>query len=553
MPIFKSQKLMLSLMALSVFIILLLFGYVRNGSTIIDLPTYHALLESGAIKKAIVEENEVVLYSTHEQYVIIKDGIDVAELLKKVPIEVHKRNPIMEDLMLVGVMGSLLFILLLFARKKRAEELQKEQEANQKALASYDPFMSSIIRPVRAQVSFKDVAGIQDVKEELEEVVDFLKNPAVYKRYGIRLPKGVLLVGPPGVGKTMIAKAVAGEASVPFFYQSGATFVQIYVGMGAKRVKELFSQAKAHAPSIIFIDEIDAVGRARGGTRNDEREATLNQLLTEMDGFEDSSGVIVIAATNKIDIIDEALLRSGRFDRRIFISLPDKNDRLEILKTYLKNKPSDVDVEALATMSVGFSGAALATFVNEAAINALRRHAEIIELQDFIAVRQKVLMGKKKVLSFSDDEKKIQAYYQAAKALCAYWFEIEFDKISIVNDRIKDMDREIESKTQMQSKIKVYLAGMVAMKLKYNEKFTNATEDINRATQIAKEMVEQYAMGEKLLPYESDILLILENAHTELEHFLEGMNAPLEKIAQELYEQESISRTRLKAIIDAIL
>ncbi len=553
MPIFKSQKLMLSLMALSVFIILLLFGYVRNGSTIIDLPTYHALLESGAIKKATVEENEVILYSTHEQYVIIKDGIDVAALLKKVPIEVHKRNPIMEDLMLVGVMGSLLFILLLFARKKRAEELQKEQESNQKALASYDPFMSSIIRPVRAQVSFKDVAGIQDVKEELEEVVDFLKNPAVYKRYGIRLPKGVLLVGPPGVGKTMIAKAVAGEASVPFFYQSGATFVQIYVGMGAKRVKELFSQAKAHAPSIIFIDEIDAVGRARGGTRNDEREATLNQLLTEMDGFEDSSGVIVIAATNKIDIIDEALLRSGRFDRRIFISLPDKNDRLEILKTYLKNKPADVDVEALATMSVGFSGAALATFVNEAAINALRRNAQSIELQDFIAVRQKVLMGKKKVLSFSDEEKKIQAYYQAAKALCAYWFEIEFDKISIVNDRIKDMDREIESKTQMQSKIKVYLAGMVAMKLKYNEKFTNATEDINRATQIAKEMVELYAMGEKLLPYESDILMILENAHTELERFLEGMTTPLEKIAQELYEQESISRTRLKAIIDDIL
>ena len=553
MHIFKSQKLMLSLMALSVFVILLLFGYVREGSSVIDLPTYHALLESGAIKKAKVEENEVVLYSNDEQYVIIKDGIDVAELLKKVPIEVHRSNPIVEDLILVGVMGSILFILLLVARKKRSEDLQKEQEANQKAMASYDPFMSSVIRPVRAQVSFKDVAGIQDVKEELEEVVDFLKNPAKYKRYGIRLPKGVLLVGPPGVGKTMIAKAVAGEASVPFFYQSGATFVQIYVGMGAKRVKELFSQAKAHAPSIIFIDEIDAVGRARGGARNDEREATLNQLLTEMDGFEDSSGVIVIAATNKIDIIDEALLRSGRFDRRIFISLPDKNDRLDILKTYLNNKPYEVNIDELATMSVGFSGAALATFVNEAAINALRRNAEIIELQDFIAVRQKVLMGKKKVLSFSDDEKKIQAYYQAAKALCAYWFEIEFDKISIVNDRIKDMDREIESKTQMQSKIKVYLAGMVAMKLKYNEKFTNATEDINRATQIAKEMVELYAMGEKLLPYENDILQILENAHSELERFLENMNTPLEKIAHELCEHESISRTRLKEIIDDIL
>ncbi|MFW9620229.1 MAG: AAA family ATPase [Sulfurospirillum sp.] len=553
MHIFKSQKLMLSLMALSIFIVLLAFGYVRDSAKIIDLPTYHALLESGGIKKAKVEDNEVWLYGLKDEFVIIKDGIDIGELLKKVPIEVKKSNPIFEDLIILGMLGSLLFALLIYARKKRAEDLKKEQDNNQKAYASYDPFMSSIIRPVRAQVSFRDVAGIKDVKEELEEIVDFLKNPARYKRYGITLPKGVLLVGPPGVGKTMIAKAVAGEASVPFFYQSGATFVQIYVGMGAKRVKELFSQAKAHAPSIIFIDEIDAVGRARGGMRNDERESTLNQLLTEMDGFEDSSGVIVIAATNKIDIIDEALLRSGRFDRRIFIPLPDKNDRLEILKTYMRNKPTEVDLNELANMSVGFSGAALATFVNEAAINALRRGSTILELGDFVAVRQKVLMGKKKVLSFSDEEKKIQALYQAAKALCAYWFEIDFDKITIVNDRLKDMDREIESKTQMLSKIKVYLAGMVATKLAYNEKFTNATEDLSRATAIAKEMVEVYGMGEKLIPYESDILLILENAHKELEHFLEGMNTVLEKVSHELYTIESISKVRLKAIIDEVL
>lgn len=553
MHIFKSQKLMLSLMALSIFIVLLAFGYVRDSAKIIDLPTYHALLESGGIKKAKVEDNEVWLYGLKDEFVIIKDGIDIGELLKKVPIEVKKSNPIFEDLIILGMLGSLLFALLIYARKKHAEDLKKEQDNNQKAYASYDPFMSSIIRPVRAQVSFRDVAGIKDVKEELEEIVDFLKNPARYKRYGITLPKGVLLVGPPGVGKTMIAKAVAGEASVPFFYQSGATFVQIYVGMGAKRVKELFSQAKAHAPSIIFIDEIDAVGRARGGMRNDERESTLNQLLTEMDGFEDSSGVIVIAATNKIDIIDEALLRSGRFDRRIFIPLPDKNDRLEILKTYMRNKPTEVDLNELANMSVGFSGAALATFVNEAAINALRRGSTILELGDFVAVRQKVLMGKKKVLSFSDEEKKIQALYQAAKALCAYWFEIDFDKITIVNDRLKDMDREIESKTQMLSKIKVYLAGMVATKLAYNEKFTNATEDLSRATAIAKEMVEVYGMGEKLIPYESDILLILENAHKELEHFLEGMNTVLEKVSHELYTIESISKVRLKAIIDEVL
>jgi len=553
MRIFKSQKLMLATMALSIFAVLLAFGYLRISPKIIDLPTYHALLDSGSIKKAKVEENEVFLYGLNDQFVIIKDGIDIGALLKKVPIEVQRSNPFFEDLIILGMLGSLLFALLFYARKKRAEDAKKEQETNQKAYASYDPFMSSIIRPVKAQVSFRDVAGIKDVKEELEEIVDFLKNPARYKRYGITLPKGVLLVGPPGVGKTMIAKAVAGEASVPFFYQSGATFVQIYVGMGAKRVKELFSQAKAHAPSIIFIDEIDAVGRARGGMRNDERESTLNQLLTEMDGFEDSSGVIVIAATNKIDIIDEALLRSGRFDRRIFIPLPDKNDRLEIIKTYMRNKPTEVDLNELANMSVGFSGAALATFVNEAAINALRRGSTILELSDFIAVRQKVLMGKKKVLSFSDEEKKIQSLYQAAKALCAYWFEIDFDKITIVNDRLKDIDSEIESKTQMLSKIKVYLAGMVATKLAYNEKFTNATEDLERATTIAKEMVEVYGMGEKLIPYDNDVLIILENAQKELEHFLEGMNTVLEKISQELYSVESISKVRLKAIIDEVL
>ena len=543
---------MLAVMAFALLTILMLFGYLRIGASTIDLPTYHALLNSGTLQKAVVDENEVTLVSSNARYVIIKDGIDISELLKKVPIEVHKSNPLMQDLILLGVLISAMAVLLLYARKKRATELAKEQELSQKAYA-FDPFGASVIRPVRSATTFKDVAGIHDVKEELEEIVDFLKHPLKYKRYGITLPKGVLLVGPPGVGKTMIAKAVAGEASVPFFYQSGATFVQIYVGMGAKRVKELFSQAKAHAPSIIFIDEIDAVGRSRGGMRNDERESTLNQLLTEMDGFEDSSGVIVIAATNKIDIIDEALLRSGRFDRRIFISLPDKHDRCEILKAYLHNKPSDVNIEELANMSVGFSGAALATLVNEAAINALRRNALVIELSDFMAVRQKVLIGKTKVLSFSEDEKKIQALYQSAKALSAYWFEIDFDKITIVSDRLKEIDREIESKTQMLSKIKVYLSGSAATKLVYNEKFSNATEDLNRAIEIAKQMVEVYGMGEKMLPHENDIVSLLENAQKEIENFLEGMSSSLEAISKELMETESISKARIKELLHEIL
>ena len=552
MQLFKSKKLMLSLMAISIITTLLAFGYLRIAPKIIDLPTYHALLKSGIITKAKVDNNEVILYAHNESYAIIKDGIDIQALLNAVPIEVEKENPFVADLMALGILFAALIGFFAYARKKRSEDAKKENDASQKAYA-FDPFMSSIIRPVRANVSFKDVAGIKDVKEELEEIVDFLKHPIKYKKYGITLPRGVLLVGPPGVGKTMIAKAVAGEASVPFFYQSGATFVQIYVGMGAKRVRELFSQAKANAPSIIFIDEIDAVGKARGGMRNDERESTLNQLLTEMDGFEDSSGVIVIAATNKIDIIDEALLRSGRFDRRIFIPLPDKNDRMEILKSYLKNKPTMTNVEELANMSVGFSGAALATFVNEAAINALRRESIYLELQDFVAVRQKVLMGKKKMLIFSDEEKEIQSLYQAAKALCAYWFEIDFDKITIVNDRLKDVDREIESKTQMLSKVKVYLAGSAATKLKYNEKFSNATEDLLRATEIAKQMVEVYGMGEKIIPNDNDVIIILENSYKEIEKFLEGMNAILEQIAKELNDKESITKTRLKEMVDALL
>jgi len=543
---------MLSLMAFTFLVLFFLFGLMRVDAKIIDLRTYYALLESGTLTKAVVEENEVTLFAPNERYIIIKDGIDIQILLSKVPIEVKTHNPIMQDLILLGALLASLSLLLFYARKRRAQELQKESEKEQKAYA-FDPFGASIIHPVRSRTTFKDVAGIHDVKEELEEIVDFLKNPLKYKRYGITLPRGVLLIGPPGVGKTMIAKAVAGEASVPFFYQSGATFVQIYVGMGAKRVKELFSQAKANAPSIIFIDEIDAVGRARGGMRNDEREATLNQLLTEMDGFEDNTGVIVIAATNKIEIIDEALLRSGRFDRRVFISLPDKNDRQEILKAYMHTKPTTVNIEELATMSVGFSGAALATLVNEAAINALRRGAQTIELSDFMAVRQKVLMGKKKVLSFSDEEKKIQALYQAAKALSAYWFDIDFDKITIVNDRLKDMDREIESKTQMLSKIKVYLSGSGATKLAYHEKFSNATEDLSRAIEIAKTMVEDYGMGEKMVPHEGDVVLILENAQKEIEHFLEGMGQALERIAHELIDKESITKSRVKEIMDEIL
>ncbi|DAB31541.1 MAG TPA: AAA family ATPase [Sulfurospirillum sp. UBA11407] len=548
----KSRRILVGSIAFCIVIGLLLFGYLRGEAKIINLQTYEMLLESGAIKKAVIQNNEVILYATNNRYIIVKDGIDLQKLLTHVPIEVKSENPLLADLVVTFILIGALFGLLVYARKRRQEEYVREEELRKSANMAYDPFAKSVIKASTTRYKFSDIAGIESVKEELQEVVDFLKNPLKYRKFGINLPKGVLLVGPPGVGKTMIAKAVAGEAEVPFFYQSGASFVQIYVGMGAKRVRELFSYAKANAPSIIFIDEIDAVGKARGGMRNDERESTLNELLTQMDGFEENSGVIVVGATNKIDVIDEALLRSGRFDRRIFIPMPDFEDRVKILEIYLREKPFEADIKEVARMSVGFSGAGLATLVNEAAINALREGRELISLDDFRQVKQKVLVGKRKSLNFSDEEKKIQATYQGAKALSAYWFEVDFDKITIVNDRLKDVDLEIESKSQMLAKIKVYLAGMCATKLLYNESFSNSHEDLSRAREIAKNMVELYGMGEALVPSNDDVLHILDEARKEVEKFLEGMEKPLMKVSLKLFEKESITKSELKEMVDEL-
>lgn len=545
------KKLIIALSATAILAILLLFVFLRNQPQSIDLALYQNLLKTGSIQKALIQKDEILLDSYGQRYTIIKDGISLNELLKEVPIEVEKEYPILQEFMFILVLILVLVFLFIFSKKQRENEIRKQNQESKKQAFEIENLVSSTITPAISGLSFKDVAGIKDVKEELSEIVDFLKFPSKYKHYGIKLPRGVLMVGPPGVGKTMVAKAVAGEANVPFFYQSGASFVQIYVGMGAKRVRELFSKAKAYAPSIIFIDEIDAVGKARGGLRNDEREATLNQLLTEMDGFEDNSGVIVIAATNRMEMCDEALLRSGRFDRRIFLSLPDFKDRIEILKTYIKNKPisESVRLEEIAKMSVGFSGAALNTFVNEAAINALRRKSELIEIDDFINVREKVLLGKRKVLSFSEEEKQIQALYQASKALCAYWFEVDFDKITILSDRLKETDKEIESKSRLLAKIKVHLAGMVALKMHYKESFSNASNDLNRAREIAQTMVQEYGMGESLVPTQNDISSILKEALEDVQKFLEGMKEPLKLISQKLIEEESISKSELKEAI----
>jgi len=468
---------------------------------------------------------------------MLNDGISAKEII----------NDIVAAFIVFGF-----FILIIVLIKKFAPQNPQQQQNSFQAQVE-DLDRDFLIEPQKSDVKFDDVAGIKEVKEELVEIVDFLKNPEKYKKFGIKMPKGVLLVGPPGVGKTLIARAVAGEAGVPFFYQSGAGFVQMFVGVGAKRVKALFAKAKQNAPAIIFIDEIDAIGKARGALRNDEREATLNQLLTEMDGFEKSEGVIVIAATNKVDLLDDALLRAGRFDRRVYVDLPGLEDREEILKIYLKDKPFKGDIKEIAKMTVGFSGAALASLVNEASIYALNHNKNEITIEDFLAVKDKVLAGKKKILSYTEEEKKILSYYQAAKAVTAYWLDVDFEKMSLVKDDFKEIDRELVSKSEIEAKIQVYLSGIVCVEDIFNEKYSNASIDIKKAKELAHKMINEYAMGDKIISNEIEVSEILENAYKSVKISYVSQKEVILKVQEKLLEKEVITKAEVKEIFNEIL
>jgi len=365
-------------------------------------------------------------------------------------------------------------------------------------------------------VTFNDVAGVEEAKQEVLEVVDFLKSREKFQSLGARIPKGMLLIGPPGTGKTLLARAIAGEASVPFFSISGSEFVEMFVGVGASRVRDLFDQAKRNAPCIIFIDEIDAVGRHRGaglGGGHDEREQTLNQILVEMDGFDTNTSVIVIAATNRPDILDPALLRPGRFDRRIVLDRPDINGRLAILEIHCKGKPlaESVNLESLAKQTVGFSGADLANLVNEAAILAARRNKKSIETQDFEESTERVIAGpERKSRRISPKEKEITAYHEAGHALVARMLPNAdpVHKISIVargmtlghTRQLPTEDRYLMTRSQFKDMLATLLGGYTAEELIYNELSTGASDDIRRATELAHKMVTTYGMSDKLGP-----------------------------------------------------
>lgn len=370
--------------------------------------------------------------------------------------------------------------------------------------------------PSSKKATFEDVAGADEEKEELKEIVDFLRDNKKYTEIGARIPKGVLLLGPPGTGKTLLARAVAGEAKVPFFSISGSDFVEMFVGVGASRVRDLFEQAKKNAPAIIFIDEIDAVGRQRGagiGGGHDEREQTLNQLLVEMDGFEDNDSVIVMAATNRRDILDSALLRPGRFDRQILVGYPDVKGREAILKVHTRNKPlaPDVDLETIAKSTVGFTGADLENLVNEASLLAARKNKKAITKDELEEASIKVVAGpEKKSKVITEDEKKLTAYHEGGHALCTYYSKSQ-DKVHQVSIiprgqaggftmSLPVKDKSYVSKNEMYENIVVLLGGRVAEKLILDDISTGASNDLERATSTARNMVTRYGFSDNLGP-----------------------------------------------------
>lgn len=446
------------------------------------------------------------------------------------------------------------------------------------------------------RITFEDVADLEEAKEELKEVIEFLKNPQRFQALGAKVPKGVLLMGPPGSGKTLLARAVAGEAGVPFFHVSGSEFVEMFVGVGAARVRDLFEQAKANKPCIIFVDELDAVGRLRFagiGGGHDEREQTLNQLLVEMDGIEQNSGIIVIAATNRPDVLDPALLRPGRFDRRIIIDHPDAKGREAILRVHIRGKPiaDDVDIEKLAKQTAGFSGADLANMVNEAAILAARKNKTKIEMSDMLEALEKVIAGpERKSRLITEKEKRILAYHESGHALASKLLGVrEVTKVTIIPRglalgytlNLPQEDKYLMSRQELMDEMTVMLAGRAAEEIVFGEMTTGSQNDLERVTELARRMVCEFGMSERLGPVtlgrkagpiflgrdivedrnyseavaseiDKEVRRIVEECYERAKRLLQENRDLLDAMANRLLEKETIDGEELDEIINSV-
>ena len=471
--------------------------------------------------------------------------------------------------------------------------IRQMQTGGNKAL-SFGKSRARLLSMQQKKVTFKDVAGVDEAKEELREIIEFLREAQKFQKLGGRIPKGVLLVGPPGTGKTLLARAVAGEANVPFFSISGSDFVEMFVGVGASRVRDLFEQGKKNAPCIIFIDEIDAVGRHRGaglGGGHDEREQTLNQLLVEMDGFESNEGVILMAATNRPDVLDPALLRPGRFDRRVVVSRPDVRGREEILRVHTRKIPlaEDVDLSVLARGTPGFSGADLANMVNEAALAAARQNRKAVLMYDFEVAKDKVLMGvERKSMILSDAEKKVTAFHEAGHALVAAKLPNSdpVHKVTIiprgmalgVTMQLPIDDRHNYTKEYLQTDIAILMGGRIAEEMFLNQMSTGAGNDIERATELSRKMVcewgmsdlgpltfgkkeEQIFLGREIAQHrdysedtaikiDGEVRKLVSLGYETAKQIIEGNRESLQKIAAALLEREVLDASEIRLLLD---
>ncbi len=499
----------------------------------------------------------------------------------------EKMSPFMQ--VVVGILPWVLIIGIWILIMRRAQNIQ----GGPGGLFSFGASKAKLHNVEKSQVTFKDVAGMENSKKELEETIEFLKNPQKFRKLGAKVPKGVLLIGPPGTGKTLLARAVAGEAGVPFYSISASEFIEMFVGVGASRVRDMFKQAKTNPPSIIFIDEIDAVGRTRGagfGGGHDEREQTLNQLLSELDGFEPHEEVIVIAATNRPDVLDPALLRPGRFDRHVVIDRPGLKDRKAILEVHVRNKvlSDDIDLEKLARGTPGMSGADLENLANEAALIAIRKNKDKIDMNDFEEARDKILMGTIREETISELERRITAYHESGHALVAHELPgtDPIHKVSIiprglamgVTQLLPEEDRHYYPKAYLMNKLSVALAGRVAEKIVFNDTSTGAQSDLKEASSLAEKMVSQWGMSDKVGPinlgraeehpflgrelalpkrYSEDLAWLMDqeirklivDAELKADEILRPKRNVLDKIAEALLKEEVLEREDIDRII----
>jgi cell division protease FtsH len=592
-PFYKNLALWL-VITLMMVMLYQLFSKQHLAETSISYTQFLAMVEDERVANVIIQGQELYVTDTNEGRfkVYAPQDTDLIKILRQKGVVISAKPP-SENPWYMSVLVSwfpmivLIGVWIFFMRQMQA--------GGGKAL-SFGKSRARLMSDQSERVTFEDVAGIDEAKEELIEIVEFLRDPKKFTRLGGRIPKGVLLVGPPGCGKTLLARAIAGEAAVPFFSISGSDFVEMFVGVGASRVRDLFVQGKKNAPCIIFIDEIDAVGRHRGaglGGGHDEREQTLNQLLVEMDGFESNEGVILISATNRPDVLDPALLRPGRFDRQVVVSMPDIRGREKILRVHMKKSPidNDVNVTVLAKGTPGFSGADLENLVNEAALLAAKRNKEKISMVDFEDSKDKVYMGlERKSKVIKEEDRKVTAYHEGGHALVARFLP-ETDvvnKITIVpRGRAAGItwflpeERDFKFKDQLQNELAVAFGGRVAEEIVFNRISTGAANDIKQATDLAQQMVRSWGMSENLGPLsyakgeeqvflgreiaqhrdyseatakkiDDEINKLIKNSYGRAKTVLNENLDILHKLAEELLEKETVMGKELDELIHSL-